>query len=287
MLIYLHLVKIFKSILFYFNILSLDVVIGAMAGLLFFADLLGVTVFWEVYLLLGMAVWCIYSIDHLMDSRTIKNSKVAFPRHVFHKRYFKTILTVVLLFAVVGFVLMLFMEKLLFLFKPGFLLSTLIVVWFAVLYKSGQKAAWLKEISTALVYVSGIALAPVLLKGIGELTFHFWLFASIYFAIALLNLFILSHTDAKVDHSEGSGSILSVISKNVLEKFIFWIGLLLFILLVGMLIYLPSYFKMHTGILLLIVGLHLLYFFSKNQKKEALRQKLEASFMIPLILLIF
>lgn len=239
-----------------------------MAGMLFFSDLIGVVIEWEIYLLLGMSVWCIYSMDHLMDSRSMKESNLAFPRHIFHQKYFKTILSGVLLLALVGFVVLMFLEKLWFLIKPGFVLSTLIVVWFAVLYKSGQKAAWLKEVSTAMVYVVGIALAPALTKGIAELGPYFWLFATLYFFTALLNLFILSYIDAEGDKSEGFGSILTVISKSLLGKIIFWMGLSLFLLLIIQLVILPSYFSLHAGILLLICGLHLLYFFSKGQKKR-------------------
>ncbi|TVP42883.1 MAG: hypothetical protein EA341_19125 [Mongoliibacter sp.] len=258
-----------------------------MAGMLFFSDVIGVKVSWEVYLLLGMAVWCIYSIDHLIDGRSLKDSHMAFPRHVFHHRYFKTILLTVLVFILIGVLLMMFLEKLWYLRVPGFSLTALVTVWFYFLFKLGKKAAWLKEISTASIYVFGIALGPVVTKGVHDLIPLFWLFAVLYLGIAILNLFILSYIDAEVDKTEGYGSILSLMSKRTLRNSIFWIGTIIFITLVMLLFYLPSFFKIHSGILLLIVGLHLHYFFSKRQKKEAVRQKLEASFILPLILLVF
>ena len=77
--------EIFRKILLYLNLLSLDVVLGAMAGMLFFSDLLEVNIAGSVYFLLGLAVWSIYTLDHLMDARSAIN-KPQSPRHQLHQK---------------------------------------------------------------------------------------------------------------------------------------------------------------------------------------------------------
>jgi hypothetical protein len=58
-----------------------------MAGMKFFADLLEVNLSLLVYILLGMAVWCIYTLDHLWDAKSI-SGKASTKRHVFTKNIF-------------------------------------------------------------------------------------------------------------------------------------------------------------------------------------------------------
>ncbi|MEM7110693.1 MAG: hypothetical protein AAF519_20860, partial [Bacteroidota bacterium] len=70
-----------------FNLLSLDVVLGSIVSAMTFAALLGVRVEASVHILLGLAVWIIYTFDRLMDTKG--NEQVLLSdRHAFHKKYF-------------------------------------------------------------------------------------------------------------------------------------------------------------------------------------------------------
>src|SRR5690554_6802588 len=78
--------------IFYDNlqILSIDIVLGACAGMLFFDRLIGADLRMLLYVLLGLAVWCIYTFDHLLDAKQIKKT-ASTPRHAFHQKHFRTL----------------------------------------------------------------------------------------------------------------------------------------------------------------------------------------------------
>ena len=49
------------------NILSIDIAAGAVICCAFFADILGVSVLPYGFITLGLTVWIIYTVDHLLD----------------------------------------------------------------------------------------------------------------------------------------------------------------------------------------------------------------------------
>ncbi|MBW3467762.1 hypothetical protein [Arthrospiribacter ruber] len=277
----------FRAIFSKLNLLSVDVVLGAMAGMLFFSDLLDVYIGPAVYLLLGIAVWVVYSIDHLLDSKKLKKGNTYLPRHQFHQKNFKRIFSAVAIFALLGLIVLLFFESSKILIVPGAVLMSVVALWFFILHLTGLRASWLKEVSTAVVYVAGICLAPFAMAEAEKLNHYFWTFAVLYFFLACLNLLILSFQDAEEDRDAGFGSILTVMSKMQLKNVIVVLGILVSLVSFLLIFIFPSYYSLHAAILALIGMYHLLEFFKKGQKKETTRAKLEASFLLPFVLLVF
>lgn len=277
---------IIRNILYYFNLLSLDVVLGAMAGMLFFSDLLDVDIPGSAYFLLGMAVWSIYTWDHLMDARSALDMPQS-PRHQFHQKYFQFLLPLVFSCILIGCALLFFSEELQFLLTPGIVLGAVIVVWMGFLKITGTKVSWLKEISTALIYVFGISLAPFTSLDFDLVDQNFYIFAFIYFLAALVNLLMLSFLDAEEDQKDGFGSVLVLIPKAGLKNLILLLAITGIGILVVLAIILPSFYHVHSVILGLILGYHLILFFSKNQTKDQVRRKSEALFLLPFLLLLF
>ncbi|MCH6236595.1 hypothetical protein [Cognataquiflexum rubidum] len=277
---------IIRKILHYFNLLSLDVVLGAMAGMLFFSDLLDVDIPSLAYFLLGMAVWSIYTWDHLMDARSALDMPQSL-RHQFHQKYFRFLLPLVFSCILIGCVLLFISVELKFLLTPGIVLGAVIVVWMGSLKIAGAKVSWLKEISTALIYVLGISLAPFARLDFDLVDQNFYIFAFIYFLAALVNLLMLSYLDAEEDQKDGFGSVLVLIPKAGLKNIITLLGVVGIGMLVILAIFLPSFYHVHSVILGLILGYHLILFFSKNQDKDQVRRKSEASFLLPFVLLLF
>ena len=78
----------------YINILSLDVVAGAVTGALFFGELLQVPIDPFVLAALALTVWIIYTLDHLRDAMTIPRIASA-DRHRFHQRHFRIMVAMV------------------------------------------------------------------------------------------------------------------------------------------------------------------------------------------------
>jgi hypothetical protein len=279
--------KKIKLFLLLINLLSLDVVLGACAGMYFFSDLLDVNSPFLTYVLLGLAVWGIYTIDHLLDAKLTGRTAIS-KRHRFHQQYFKTIIIIWLLLILLGLCLLMLFPQIHFTVLPGSILALLMIFWMGLIRWIGERASWLKEISTAVFYVAGIALVPVLLAPKELIDHFFYLFFGAYSVLACINLLILSFLDCEGDRVDGYGSVLVIISKRQLSYLIWILGIFLSGVLIILLLWLPSFYKIHCSLLLIMVLFHLLQFSSNSQNnKEGIRKKLEASFILPLILLIF
>jgi hypothetical protein len=277
---------IFRKILLYFNLLSLDVVLGAIAGMLFFSDLLDVKLPIIVYVLLGMAVWSIYTLDHLSDARSALG-KPRSPRHQFHLKYFRVLFPLVICCVLIGGLVFFTLGEVKFIQNQGILLGSITAVWMVVLKIGGKKFSWLKEISTALIYVLGISIAPFASLDLELIDKKSFFFVFIYFLAALVNLLLLSYLDSEEDRINGFGSVLEIIPKSVLKNLISILGLVGISMLIIVAVIFPSFYHVHSVILILILGYHMILFFSLNQNNDQIRRKSEASFFIPFVLLLF
>jgi hypothetical protein len=274
--------KFFLRVWFFLSMLSIDVVLGAMAGMVFFSDLLEVNLPFILYLLLGLAVWSIYTLDHLLDAKKIKHNASS-DRHHFHQRYSKQLGFFLGIVVVLGLGLSFNHKALDVIVWPALTLGALMAMVMGLIYFSGKKLSWLKELMTAGFYVLGIVLAPFFFLNAEKVTLYFYFFVLAYFILACLNLYILSFDDQEKDQRDGLGTVLQWISSLKLKRiilitFIFGVGLTLTLLVV-----VPSFYKIHAGILLLLMVFHI-YEFYKDQNLY-LRQKLEASFLFPYLLL--
>jgi hypothetical protein len=277
--------KVFRTTLHFFNLLSLDVVLGAVAGMYFFSDILESNCPLISYFLLGMAVWGIYTLDHLVDAKMTDNQATS-QRHQFHQQNFRLISLAWLIVLLTGFSVLFSFAEIRFLIIPGFALALIMTIWMALLRWIGEKASWLKEISTAIFYVSGITLVPWLLKDPDYNTVIFHLLILGYLILALLNLLILSYMDERGDERDGFGSILVLLSKGELSRLIWFLGIFGIVSLVVIFFWQPSYYKIHISLLLLMFLFHLLQFGSSFKDVEIGRQRMEAVFILPLVLLL-
>ncbi len=267
----------------YFSLLSIDVVFGSVAGLLFFSRLFHTEMNPLVHLLLGMAVWCIYTLDHVLDSRQLTTP--VSPRFVFYQNYRDILMLFVVPITILGVSLayrVLGLGREMY-FSLGF--GTIILLTMLLLRKSGKSAAGIKEFSTAVFYVLGIAWLPLLrLEGI-DLTWQNLVFIPAYIGLAFLNLLMFSFLDREEDKIHGFASVALKIEPVKLLLGIRRLAfLLIFISLAGF-IFLPSFYRPFACVLLLIVLVHYLTFFNAGISKDAKRGWMEASFMLPGLLL--
>jgi len=274
-----------KKILFYANILSLDVVAGALAGMVFFSDLLDIEVSGIAFTVLALAVWSIYTFDHLWDARTSKGIPQS-KRHFFHYRYFRPLGFAFILSVCLLGVLLLVEEEVKALLLPGFALGLGLFIWSGLVKLSGRAGAFFKEVLTALFYVAGIALVPVVVFGWKHLPLLFFVYAGLYFLIAWANLLILSLLDKDLDREE-FGSVLNIISEADLVRLIKIILLLTALALLTLLFFQKSFFHLHASILGLMLWVHGRNFLGGNRDVQVKRQEMEASFLLPFLLLLF
>ncbi|WP_194976172.1 hypothetical protein [Aquiflexum lacus] len=277
--------KVFTRTLHFFNLMSLDVVLGSMAGMYFFSEILETSSPLLSYFILGIAVWGIYTLDHLADARMI-NKRASSPRHQFHQKYFKVISLVWLVVGITGFSLLILSQEVHFVVIPGIILAFMMTLWMGFLKWMGEKLSWLKEISTALFYVIGITLVPWLLKDPEYDEKTYFLMLTGYLIIALINLLILSYIDKKGDENDGFGSILVLLSKSQLFNLIWILGIICLVFLMVILFWQPSYFRIHSSLLLAMLLFHLIQLASIGKDLEMVRQKMEAVFILPLVLII-
>jgi hypothetical protein len=265
------------------HLLSLDVVLGAIAGMYFFATLFDVVPEWPVTAVLGLAVWVLYTLDHLRDTFTKGNLQLS-ERHLFHLKFRIPLFLAVISAVIIGFALVLQIDKKMPVLYSGIGLGLIILISWVIINK---RAPWLKEFSTAIFYVSGLLIGPFWMSDLRDFSPVFLFFILGYILLAWINLLILAFLDAELDQKAEFNSILTVISRERLNKWILWIGFAAFCVMLIMFVGLPSYFRLHTAVLMIMLTFHLIQYLQKEKLNSPLiRKRLEAVFLFPYILLL-
>ncbi len=260
--------------------LSIDVALGAAAMMYLVSGYLDTRVDTIYYFLLALITWLIYTTDHLMDARNIKH-EASTPRHRFHQKYYKPILTaaVIGLFLFVGLIPRQTSEML---FRLSLGLSGLILLYFLSLIwaRKTQYRYVFKELFIAGCYTLGVSLVPV---------FHAWPIGRdgwqlllLIFLLAFSNLLLFSVREAQNDLKDKNPSAIRFIGLPALNQilgFVLWIAFALsaFLLILDSLFY---------GVLLLSMSSSLLclfYFPKLFRKNEAYRVIGDGIFLIPFI----
>lgn len=190
--------KIFR-LLQYANMLSLDIVAGAVISSAFFAKLLAVSILPFGYITLGLTVWIIYTADHLLD--VWKNPKPASTeRHRLHQQYFNVLgVILVLALIIVGIEVNFIRQSVLI---GGIQLSILVAIYFI----AQKHLKFLKEIAAAILYTGGVLIAPFSLLD-GGLSPGQLIIVVQFFLTALANLLMFSLFDLKNDFEDSHPSI--------------------------------------------------------------------------------
>lgn len=266
----------------WFTWLSGDVVLGAMAGMLFFSKLLHVEIRWELYGLLGIVVWCIYTLDHLLDSRKISIDS-PLDRHLVHQIYSKSLWWMLGGIAGIGFVWAVVLLGFGLEFQVGF---GLILVMLGAMYwirKQGKSLIWIKELCTAVFYVIGISWYSWLQFSSVDFRWEVLAITLIYVLLAFLNLLMLSSLDSVKDKVAGFESFATFISPVKLIPIIRKLGLLVILMSFFGFILFFSFYRLFSCVLLLMALIHYLSFFNASLRIETIRMRMEAAFWLPLI----
>ncbi|MDR7131232.1 hypothetical protein J2X69_003592 [Algoriphagus sp. 4150] len=265
--------------------LSIDVVLGAMAGMLFFARALRVELDWQEYVLLGMAVWCIYTADHLMDAGKLTSAPRQ-DRHHFHLIYRTPLLMGLCLVGFIGLFWAIqffgFSGELFF----GTGLGVLILAIMLAVRKFGALQVRLKELSSAVFYVIGISWLPWYETPEIDYTWTVFGLTILYMGLAYLNLIMLSSLDTKSDEEAGFVSIATKIPQEKLLTNIRNLSISLILCSLLGLLLVNSFYRIYPGLLVIMLLVHFLCFFKTNLSAEQVRMRMEVAFLIPAILLL-
>jgi hypothetical protein len=188
------------------NILSLDVATGAVVCAAFFADLFSVTILPQGLAALGLAVWIIYTIDHLLDARKLKD-KASTARHQFHHLHFKILFAIWIVMVCIEVILIFFLRTQI--FRSGLILAAIVILYILI----NQWLKYAKEVAGALLYCGGILLPVFALKP------HLFNFNSIFLIapfvlIVLTNLILFSWMDYEKDKMDAQPSIVTLAGKK-------------------------------------------------------------------------
>ncbi|MFC4872352.1 UbiA family prenyltransferase [Negadavirga shengliensis] len=264
--------------------MSFDVAAGACAGMFFFADLLRVKPEKETYWMLAVAVWSIYTFDHLLDAH--QTSMMAHSkRHRFHQRYFKPLSWGLAIVSIGGLLFAICVFDKLFLFA-GLGLGALIIGSMVLIRYFSKTFAAIKEISIALFYMLGILFAPLWQLDFGFHSNNWALFAFLYFLLAWYNLIYLSYLDADRDKKDGHRSIITDLGKKGTQTTLWILSATGLAYVAFLFLWLPSYYHIYTLILALMFIWHILKFAGQKTGGENVRLQLEAIFLLPWILIL-
>ena len=269
------------------NLLSLDVVAGACSGMYFFADLMKLELSWKIYLLLALAVWSIYTFDHLLDAKKVQGPSRT-QRHRFHQKHFNLLLVFMAVAVVAGLFLAFWFLPTMKMLGSGLILAFLTLSSMVGLRLGGNKTAVVKELSTALFYVSGLVLAPFLYFDFSFSSNNWLFYVGAYLLLAWFNLVFLSYLDGEEDSADGHSSVVTVIGKVKTRRLLWVLSVTGLIYLVFLFVLLPSFYHIYSLIWGLMLLMHIISFVeSPNAKNIKIRKRLELAFSLPVLLLLF
>lgn len=180
--------------------MSLDVVLGSGLLNLAIAKYYGVNLPFTAVAGLMIAVWLIYTYDHLSDAKKVDKAAATY-RHRFHQQHYKSLTIALLLMMAFGVGVLFFLP--LMVLKWGVMCAAIVAFYFVLLK---LRAFWFKELLIAICYTIGVFLAPLSLSGAPLTTFQLLLTLQILL-LALANLIIFSCFDYESDQQDGHYSL--------------------------------------------------------------------------------
>ena len=180
--------------------MSLDVVLGSGLLNLAIAKYYGVKLSFAVVLGLMLAVWLIYTYDHLSDAKKVGGEASTY-RHRFHQQHYKSLLVVLILVLILGVAVVFLMPPVV--LKWGIACVALVSVYFLLLK---LHAFWFKELLIAICYTIGVFLAPLSLSDTPLTGIQLLLIPQVLI-LALSNLIIFSCFDYDSDQKDGHYSL--------------------------------------------------------------------------------
>jgi 4-hydroxybenzoate polyprenyltransferase len=256
----------------YVNIISVDVALGAVCCSVWFARLLEVAVDVQVFIVLGLAVWIIYTADRLLD--VWKKGIPVSIRHRFHKRYSNQLIVAVCLMTV-GVVILLFYVATAIIYA-GLILSAITAGYLLL----NRWLLGLKEVVIAVLYCCGIGV-PVIAYGNLQSASNLEWIATGFFLTVLLNVILFSWYDYKMDKDEGGKSLAVVLGQQKTSILLVGLFVLQFTVIARIM-----YQGNTVAIVLAIMNLVLLLLYFKPaslQKNDHYRMVGDAVFLLPAV----
>ena len=196
----------------YIRFLSLDVALGGAILSAAIARFLGVDLPDAVPICLAIAIWIIYTIDHLIDAFK-STGDPTIGRHLFHRTYAKWLIGAVVLAVLAGGYVLLALPAITLLYGVGMVL--LVLVYFVLIYFF--RGFYLKEIFVAMVYAMGVFVGPVSLNFGQVPPLTVLLFLQVLL-VAQINLILFSFFEKKLDEMDKHPSLVLKMGDESVSK---------------------------------------------------------------------
>lgn len=246
---------------------------------------------WHFYLILGMAVWVLYTFDHLIDAARLKEQANT-PRHLYHYKYAGPLAFVMLMLVGPASVILAYLNLGWEAMGFGFVMGVFAVLHFALVsWVADKTAPWLmKELGVAMVYVLGIWGLPLMESGAWESTLIVLMLGQ-YLLLALVNLLEFSLYEVEIDELDGHTSFVRAVGPKRARLVIrLFLGLIL-VIAVLVLVFSPAwtlYWAVQGIFLLMLAILALLLIFPDwFQKFERYRSFGDGAFLLPFLLVFY
>ena len=211
------------KIIHFVQSLSLDITAGAVINSLFIARVFGVNLSIPVLMGLAIAIWLIYTVDHLMDARKTKG-KADNPRHAFHQKHQILLMIMAGLAFVAGLINTFYLPVRTVCF--GGVLAGLSGVYF--LYLQKPKCAKGKALFAAFVYTAGVVAGPGSLVSGLELGQLFPVLQIMLLAYA--NLLLISLYEIAMDKRDQKVSAATDKGEKRVSRQVWWLTIMVCLL---------------------------------------------------------
>lgn len=276
----------FKRIFQLLQALSLDVVTGACSMSFLIAHMLDISLPAIVYIELGTAVWLIYTMDHLLDAKTISHTPTTF-RHSFHKDFSGTLTWVWLIVFLISTIL-----GILFLptdtIKFGLLTVVIVIMHFVLVRLIGHRISVFihKELGVGMAYALGVFIGPFSMSTAFDTTL--FIIPLQVFLLAMINLIQFSFFEHKIDEKQNQTSMSRNLGKKLTGKLILSLLIVQSLLISLSILILPSLLTEWIFLGLITGSFWLIWigqaFFSKFERYRVFG---DGIFNLPLLLILF
>ncbi len=277
------LILLIKKVYRWIQATSLDVVVGSGLLTLSIAKYYKVSLPVPVVSCLMIAVWLIYTFDHLSDAKKIGKRAATF-RHRFHQQYYKPLQGVLIFVLLAGVAAVCFLPPVI--VKNGVICASIVFFYFMLLK---LRSVWFKELLIAFCYTAGVFLGPLSLTQ-EVLTIIQLLLIPQVFLLALANLIIFSCFDYENDKKDAQYSL--AIHLGLLRSRSLALGLVAAGFIISLLMFFSARLMLTIEIQILIFIMNLLLLFILLKEEHFRRNELyrvigDGIFFIPALILLY
>lgn len=237
----------------------------------------------SVVFCLMMAVWLIYTYDHLSDAKKISKRAATF-RHRFHQEHYNLLKGALFMGLVAGVTVVCFLPPIV--VKNGVICAAIVFFYFMLLK---LRSFWFKELLIAFCYTLGVFLGPLSLAQESLSIFQLLLMPQL-FLLALANLIIFSCFDYENDKEDAHYSLAIHFGPERSKNLALGLVVAGFILSLGLALSATIMLTIEIQVLLFIMNL--LLFIILMREKQFRRNELyrvvgDGIFFIPALILLY